>query len=238
VNIIWDEEQLDDSARELFLRADSAGSDAARASEMTELFSRTDSAGSDAARASEMTELFSRTDGAGNDAARTSEMTELFSCTDGAGNDAAKASEMAELFSCAADAVLDRVSLDSDLIEVSLSFADEEAMRALNNRYRGIDRVTDVLSFPQYPDVDACREAVRILAAASNACVSIGDVVICPVRAFAQAREYGHSPRREFLYLFVHSLFHLLGYDHENADEKQRMRTAEEAVMVSLAIDA
>ncbi|MDR2157526.1 MAG: rRNA maturation RNase YbeY [Clostridiales Family XIII bacterium] len=131
----------------------------------------------------------------------------------------------------AGEAVLAQVAVAGDPIEVSVSFVDETEMRALNKRYRGIDRVTDVLSFPQYPDADALRNSIRGLRGAR---VSMGDIVICPARAAAQARKYGHSSERESLYLFVHSMFHLLGYDHETADRKRRMRTAEKAALAAV----
>ena len=66
--------------------------------------------------------------------------------------------------------------------------------------------------------------------------VELGDVVICEDRAREQAEEFGHSYERELIYLFVHSVFHLLGYDHENEIEKKEMRAKEESVMEKLGI--
>jgi probable rRNA maturation factor len=132
----------------------------------------------------------------------------------------------------AGDQALSAESVDCDAVEVSLSFVSEDEIRALNGSYRDIDRVTDVLSFPQYTDVDALRAAV--LAAGGAALIPLGDVVICTARARAQARDCGHSAEREFVYLFVHSLLHLLGYDHEDDMDKRRMRAAEEATMAKV----
>jgi probable rRNA maturation factor len=114
--------------------------------------------------------------------------------------------------------------------EVSLTFASPEEIRELNNAYRDKDSVTDVLSFPQYEE-DA-REAYR-----EGITIPLGDIVICPVRAAMQAEEYGHSPDRELIYLFVHGMFHLLGYDHTEDDAKKKMRTAEEYVLTQLGVN-
>jgi len=97
--------------------------------------------------------------------------------------------------------------------EISLSFVSPEAMKSLNNRYRAVDSVTDVLSFPQ--------EDERFL----------GDIVICTERAGEQADEFGHSPDCELVYLFAHGLLHLLGYDHEEDEDYERMRAEEKRVM-------
>ena len=111
--------------------------------------------------------------------------------------------------------------------EVSLSFVSPEEIREINREYRDKDAVTDVLSFPQYNDQDEIREEVY-------AC--LGDVIICPERAREQAEEYGHSYTREMVYLMVHSMLHLLGYDHMEEDEKAVMREREEAVMNQIGV--
>jgi probable rRNA maturation factor len=97
--------------------------------------------------------------------------------------------------------------------EISLSFVSPEAMKSLNNRYRAVNAVTDVLSFPQGDEV------------------LLGDIVICTERATEQAEEYGHGKERELVYLFVHGLLHLLGFDHETEDDRRAMRAAEETAM-------
>lgn len=87
--------------------------------------------------------------------------------------------------------------------EVSLTFTDNEKIHALNLRYRGVDRATDVLSFPMEEED------------------TLGDIVISLERAQEQAREYGHSFEREAAFLCVHSVLHLLGYDHERSPEEE-----------------
>ena len=110
--------------------------------------------------------------------------------------------------------------------ELSVSFESLEGIHVLNREYRGVDRPTDVLSFPMYERGELPKEGLA----------ELGDVVICTDKAREQAEEYGHSYERELIYLFVHSVFHLLGYDHEDEEEKKEMRTKEEAVMNSLGI--
>ena len=99
-------------------------------------------------------------------------------------------------------------------IEVSVTFVDNEGIRTLNAQYRGIDRATDVLSFPliDFEGGDA--------PAADEPRVMLGDVVLSLERASEQAEEFGHSFEREVAFLTVHSMLHLLGYDHELGDEE------------------
>lgn len=120
-----------------------------------------------------------------------------------------------------------RPNLDPDRCSVSVSFAMKEEIRQLNKAYRGVDSPTDVLSFPQFNSWEELPEEGDIL---------LGDVVICVEIALEQAREYGHSQERELLYLFTHSILHLLGYDHMKDDEKKIMREKEEQVMAELGL--
>ncbi len=113
-------------------------------------------------------------------------------------------------------------------VEVSVSFVDKDEIKELNSTYRDKDSVTDVLSFPQYESQDEMREEEYLC---------LGDVIICPQRALEQAEEYGHSYTREMVYLMVHSMFHLLGYDHMDEDEKAVMRSREERVMKFMEIE-
>jgi len=104
----------------------------------------------------------------------------------------------------------------------------KEEIRELNNQYRGIDNHTDVLSFPLIEDFDEVDPDDEYM---------LGDVVICLEKAREQAEEFGHSEAREIVYLFVHSVCHLLGFDHMEEDEKQEMRTREEEVMTLLDLE-
>ena len=103
--------------------------------------------------------------------------------------------------------------------EVSITFVDNEQIRELNREYRQIDRATDVLSFPQLaPD--------EIPGMGAGPDAALGDIVISLERAREQVEEYGHSFERETAFLCVHSMLHLLGYDHETgeADELDMRR--------------
>lgn len=118
--------------------------------------------------------------------------------------------------------------IPAERAEVSLTFVSGEEIRALNRDYRGVDKVTDVLSFPQYEDLDEIPEQGEIL---------LGDVIICREQAVKQARELGHSKEREIVYLFIHSICHLLGYDHMEEGERREMRKREEAVMAKIQLE-
>ena len=115
--------------------------------------------------------------------------------------------------------------------EVSVSFVSNAEIRSLNKAYRNKDSVTDVLSFPLTSD-DGTQE---IDAETGN--VLLGDVVISIETAVRQANMYGHSLSREIGFLTVHSMLHLLGYDHEKSPLDERiMREKEEAVLEKLGI--
>lgn len=128
----------------------------------------------------------------------------------------------------AAGLCLAEEGLNHENVEISVSFVSEEEISALNRHYRGVDKITDVLSFPQY---DSIGDIPR------NGRVVLGDVVICTDQALLQADEFGHSPERELVYLFVHSVLHLLGYDHAEEEEKGRMRELEEKVMKIVGLE-
>ena len=113
--------------------------------------------------------------------------------------------------------------------EISVTIVEDEEIQALNRDYRGNDKVTDVLSFPQFESRD---ELAEDLMNDEEGCVSLaGDVVISFDQAARQAEEYGTGLTRELVYLFVHSIFHLFGYDHEDEEERRIMREREEQVI-------
>ena len=115
----------------------------------------------------------------------------------------------------------------SDDYEVSLSFVTNDEIRTLNRDYRGIDKVTDVLSFPLLTDDEFDVEYEE---------QSLGDIVISIERANEQAKEYNHSFEREICFLVCHSMFHLLGYDHMEEEEAKEMHSKEEEVLNKLSI--
>lgn len=122
---------------------------------------------------------------------------------------------------------IEEEGIDPEYVEISLTLVDGEEIKELNRMYRNVDKVTDVLSFPQFDDLNELPEEEEIL---------LGDVVICRQRAEEQAEEFGHSVEREMVYLFVHSICHLLGYDHMEEQEKAEMRAKEESVMERIKV--
>ena len=104
-----------------------------------------------------------------------------------------------------------------DNLEVNLVMVKPETIREMNKKYRAVDRVTDVLSFPMLDDINDFKSEPD----AVFGLVDIGDIYICKQRAMEQAREYNHSLKRELCLLALHGLLHLLGYDHiEKKDEE------------------
>lgn len=122
---------------------------------------------------------------------------------------------------------LETEGVDGQRAELSVTFVDPEEIRILNRDYRGVDKVTDVLSFPQFEGADEMPQQGELC---------LGDVVICREKAAGQAEEFGHSFEREIIYLFTHSVLHLLGYDHMTDEDKRQMRQREEEVMEYLGI--
>jgi probable rRNA maturation factor len=123
-----------------------------------------------------------------------------------------------------------------DEVEVSVSFVDNEEIRRLNKYYRGIDSPTDVLSFPLMEFEEVEEEKGGESEEEWKEVYPIGDIVISLEKAKEQAEEYGHSFEREVAYLTVHSMLHLLGYDHEREEERKVMREKEEKIMEKLGL--
>ena len=114
---------------------------------------------------------------------------------------------------------------------ISVTFTDNEGIREKNREFRGIDAPTDVLSFPMYDmkngDVPAPGEICEL-----------GDIVLSLERAAEQAETYGHSYERECAFLTVHSVLHLLGYDHVNSEEEDaEMRAHQRTVMKHIGLE-
>jgi len=112
--------------------------------------------------------------------------------------------------------------LDEDY-EVSVSFVTDDEIQGLNRDFRGVDKVTDVLSFPVDDEFDVGDKL-------------LGDIIISTNRAKEQAEDYGHEFIREMAYLTAHSMFHLMGYDHMDDEGKSDMRSKEKMVMKNLNI--
>lgn len=129
-----------------------------------------------------------------------------------------------------------RLALDAEGVgvpcEISVMLTDDEGIRSVNSEFRGIDRATDVLSFPLNEltpgefDPDGCERDM------DTGAVMLGDMMISVPRCAAQGEEFGHGYEREIMYLTVHSVLHLLGYDHVDEGEmKRQMRAREKEIM-------
>ena len=121
--------------------------------------------------------------------------------------------------------------------EINILLTDDEGIREVNRDMREIDRATDVLSFPMF-DLVPGEHPDEYDADPDTGLVPLGDMCISVERAQAQAQEYGHSFDREICYLCVHSVLHLLGYDHlDEGEMKRQMRSREEEIMSTLKLE-
>ena len=120
---------------------------------------------------------------------------------------------------------LKHLSLACDPL-ISVAIVDDEMIQQVNKEYRGVDRPTDVISFA-FLDNDANRDKLL----KSNVMVDLGEIYISLPRAEEQAKEYGHSLKRELSFLFVHGLLHLLGYDHMKEEDEKIMFSLQEEIL-------
>lgn len=133
------------------------------------------------------------------------------------------------------EATLEAEGVTADC-EINVLVTNDKGIHAVNKASRGIDRPTDVLSFPMF-DLEAGnppQDWEEYLDPETDLC-PLGDMCISLERAVAQAKEFGHSSRREVGYLTIHSMLHLLGYDHmDEGEQKAQMRAREEAIASSI----
>ena len=135
-----------------------------------------------------------------------------------------------ELINKVVDTVLETEKIKAKL-DVSITFTSNNKIKKINNKYRNIDKETDVLSFPMFE-----REEIEKLKEESGIQDILGDIIISVEKVQAQAKEYGHSFKRELAYLITHGMLHLLGYDHMIEKEKAEMRKKEEEILGVLDI--
>ena len=105
--------------------------------------------------------------------------------------------------------------------EISVSLISPEEIRRLNGEFRGVDRETDVLSFPLEEEAD-------------GGVTYLGDIILCPRVIFDQSEEFGTTYRQEMCLMTIHSTLHLLGWDHMEEKEKEKMFSLQEEILVSL----
>lgn len=143
--------------------------------------------------------------------------------------------ELEELVASVCERALESEECNFDA-QISLTLTDNEAIREINNEQRGIDRATDVLSFPmlEFDENGDCPDAFY---ETDGDFVVLGDIVISMERAREQSEEYGHSFRREIAFLTAHSMLHLLGYDHVDDPVGEKiMFEKQENILQSLGI--
>lgn len=138
------------------------------------------------------------------------------------------------------EGALKRLGQPASDIEMSLSIVSPQEIKQLNKQFRGIDAVTDVLSFPTIDNparnvLDINRFSQDVVNSQTGK-LNIGDVIICLERAKEQAAEYGHSLKRELCFLSLHGLLHLLGYDHVESQDEQQMNTLQEEILQQMGI--
>ena len=116
--------------------------------------------------------------------------------------------------------------------EISVLLTDDEGIHALNKNFRQVDRATDVLSFPANNLIAGEFDPEGTELNHKTGCIMLGDMALSLEHAVAQGKEFGHGTKREIQYLTVHSVLHLLGYDHmDEGEEKRKMRSREKEIM-------
>ena len=123
--------------------------------------------------------------------------------------------------------------------EINVLVADNQTIRAINKAYRSIDRETDVLSFPMFQfEPGKLPKDLSEFLDPETGLLPLGDMAISYEKAKAQAEEFGHSVKRELGYLTIHSILHLLGYDHvDEGPMKKQMRAREEAICAEIDLE-
>lgn len=123
--------------------------------------------------------------------------------------------------------------LEKTKLYINIILTDKEEIKNINKQYRNIDKETDVLSFPMFE-----KEDIETLKKKSKWVVEevLGDIIIAMDIITKQAKEYGHSTKRELAYMLVHGFYHLMGYDHMTEEEKKEMRQKEENILEKLQI--
>ncbi|MBR6033631.1 MAG: rRNA maturation RNase YbeY [Clostridia bacterium] len=128
---------------------------------------------------------------------------------------------------------LETEKLDNKNVEMNVILTTPEEIRKINKKYRGIDKETDVLSFPMFEK----KEIKKIRENGSITPEVLGDIIISIEQVKKQADEYGHGFNRELAYMIVHGFYHCLGYDHMTEKDKSQMRKKEEAVLSKVGLE-
>ena len=139
--------------------------------------------------------------------------------------------------------IVEALDLENCPYEVSVNvlLTDDQGIHAMNKQYRGIDRPTDVLSFPNVDyenpaDFTGIEDTIEDYFDPENGELCLGDIVISVEKVYEQSEEYGHSLMREYAFLIAHSMLHLLGYDHMAPEEATVMEQKQEEILNRLGI--
>lgn len=143
----------------------------------------------------------------------------------------AVAPEIDNVIDKAINGVINHFGIEQD-IEISVLFTDAEGIKQINNDYRNVDSVTDVLSFPQFEYEVPGEFDIEF----EQGNIPLGDIVLNLEKIYSQAEEFGHSREHEAGYLTIHSMLHLLGYDHMTDEDKKIMRDKEKIIVSELGI--
>lgn len=132
--------------------------------------------------------------------------------------------------------ILKEQKIKANHIFVSIQSMTTDEIQAINKEYRGIDKPTDVLSFPIFDREDWQRMREDIEQNKEIQAIELGDIILCLDIVKAQAEEYGTGLKRETLYMITHGMCHLLGFDHEIESEKIEMRALEEKILERIGV--
>ena len=124
--------------------------------------------------------------------------------------------------------------LENTKLSITVTLTTPENIREINKKYRGIDKATDVLSFPMFEKEELEEKIEKNDFEHEDI---LGDIVISIQKVEEQAKEYGHSFEREFSYMIVHGFYHLMGYDHIQEEDKKKMRPKEEKILKDLKMN-
>lgn len=141
--------------------------------------------------------------------------------------------ELSDIVKIVFDKCFEEEKIVDSKMSITVTFTNPTNIRELNKNYRNIDKETDVLSFPMYE-----KEELEKMIAKNEFLHEdvLGDIVISIERVKEQAKEYGHSFKRELSYMLVHGFYHLMGYDHIEEEDKKEMRKKEEKILEILNI--
>ena len=148
--------------------------------------------------------------------------------------------EYSQIAKIVADKVLETEEFPYEA-EINLVITDNEEIKRVNEEFRDIHAPTDVLSFPMIPfgvpaDYDVIEEDINSYVDPDSEEIVLGDIMISAEKVIEQAREYGHSQKREFAFLVAHSMLHLLGYDHMTPEEAAVMEEKQRNILDMLGI--